>query len=155
MELKIRKLYRDFEEFIILNGFHGDNIVFDSKYTFYRGNVKSQNDTAITKCTECIKSFRILDKKIYSDHCPIHISSSISLKTSLDFINKCVKGVFNYDHLDVNHREKPPFKLSRVDVVKTVTSLNNSAENLRYEISHNNINSNALRGDVHTQSCHI
>ena len=65
------------KEMIILNGLVTKDKSFDSKFTFYRGNLRSQNDVILANEMENINNLNIMEKNIYSDHCPIAISCSI------------------------------------------------------------------------------
>ena len=92
--------------FTIANGFISIVNTYDSKFTFYRGKFNSQIDLAISSSITDVILFCSLDKKIYSDHCPISISCNIKYDVDLNTINECAKGHFNYDSLDINKRSK-------------------------------------------------
>ena len=82
----------------MLNGYYDENKTFDSKFTFYRGNVRSQVDLALSNKITEVNSFTILDKYIYSDHCPIVITCNITWKPSLLNVRDCSEGLLCYNH---------------------------------------------------------
>ena len=66
-------------KYFLLNGYSCREKIFDSKYTFYRGPLRSQVDIALSNNVQQNDSFSIIDKVIYSDHCPFVISCSIPI----------------------------------------------------------------------------
>ena len=99
----------------LLNGFIGNGKHFDTNFTFYRGMSRSQNDMVISNCIEMFSSFKILEKRIYSDHVPISSSIKIRISCSPSFILSCAEGTFSDDHLDINKRKLPSLNFSRID----------------------------------------
>ena len=79
-------------------------MIFDSKFTFYCGKLRSQNDLVITNSVDLISSFTIIDKVVYSDHCPNSTTCTINPVCSLDFITQCLNSAFNNNHWDINRR---------------------------------------------------
>ena len=120
---KIQRILQDDERLVMLNGLVSDQMVYDSNFTFYRGTLKSQVDIAFTNNLESVTSFKILDKTIYSDHCPVTLSCHFKHCFDLDLVNECAKGIFSYDNHDVNKRLKIPISWSRVDVVKAISHM--------------------------------
>ena len=57
------------EHFVIVNGLIFNDKLFDTDFTYYRGNVRSQNDLVFSNNIDVIESMKILGKQIYSDHC--------------------------------------------------------------------------------------
>ena len=77
------------QDMIIVNGVNYCNRNFDSKFTFFRGNVRSQNDITLTNRIDKMNSLKIEEKLIFSDHCPISITCTTSLSTPLEFVLEC------------------------------------------------------------------
>ena len=126
---KLLKIYNDDEDVKIVNGYEN----FDSKFTFYRGKVRSQVDYAVTNSIQGINSFSILQKTIYSDHCPLEITCMTATVPDLHFIKRCSEGLFSYDHCDVNKRICNPISLMKLDIPKVVESLNELGTHLLSE----------------------
>ena len=61
------EIYNRTSDFVIVNGFYDKNKKFDSNFTFYCGNVRSQVDLVISNRINDIISFTIMDKYIFSD----------------------------------------------------------------------------------------
>ena len=87
---------------MLLNGRIKDDFVGDSKCSYFKGPKKSQNDVCICNDVNDVKSFKISEKSIYSDHCPILLTIAVETSPSLTVIKECAKNTFNYDHLDIN-----------------------------------------------------
>ena len=121
----------------VLNGFN--NGLFESKFTFYRGKVRSQVDYVISNETHNIKSFTILGKSVYSDHCPIKLSVVVKFKPSIVTVKQCAEGLLTYNHYDVNKRIRKSVNVARLNMIDTIAALEQLAENLNLEIN-NNIN---------------
>ena len=112
---------------VVLNGLN--NRKFESKYTFFRGNARSQVDLAITNRPNEITPYKILNKLIYSDHCPMTFSSL--LKPSLHFIGECSRITFSYDHYATNKRIKIPLNITRIEIPKATSSLKELAQQIK------------------------
>ena len=104
---------------ILLNGLVYENKEFDSKFIFFQRCNKIFSNTL-----NSIDTFEILDKMIYSDHCPIVFSCTITPSIPLEFVYACSKGLFNYDHYDVNKRMRHPINMSRIDATTAVHNMN-------------------------------
>ena len=92
---KILQLISKNQELVVPNGLLHEKKKFDSNFTYFRGNLKSQNDLALSNNIDTINTFEILPKMIYSDHCPISISYTIPLRISMDIVHDCSKGCFD------------------------------------------------------------
>ena len=77
------------KDIIVLNGLYTDNFKFDSKLTYYKGERCSQNDFVMVNSIEGIISFNIMEKTIYSDHCPLSISYDVCIEVPLNLIEDC------------------------------------------------------------------
>ena len=131
---------------MIVNDLHYKNRVFDSKYTCYRGEFRSQNDVAITNCIDNVEEFNILEKLIYSDHCPIALSINAVTCIDLNFVLECTDGSMNYDHLDINKRNNSPIRISKINAQNVITEMKKFAEHLLNELSSNEMDNNTLCG---------
>ena len=115
---KLINVLKDNKYLVIANGFISGQVAFDSSYTFYREEWKSQVDFVFTNNIASIALFKVLDKNVYSDHCPIAIKLYTTIDVDLYFVNKCPKGTFDYDCYDINKRSRNPVDWRRVDVIK-------------------------------------
>ena len=87
---KLRKWINN-TNMILLNGLATYYKKFESKYTFYRGKLCSQNDLVFSNDISYVDSLKILEKKIYSDHCPISVSCTVRISVSLDDLKKTTR----------------------------------------------------------------
>ena len=107
----------------VVNGCITDHLVGDSDFTFFKGDSKSQIDLVICNNTQSVQSFNILDKLIFSDHCPISLTLGININPPLSIVRECNRHVFNHDYLDVNKRLTRPINTSRLDPVLLIRNL--------------------------------
>ena len=70
----------------IINGMQTNQTTCDSKFTFFRGRVKSQNDILVTNNTDMIKGFQIDDMILSTDHVPCTLHVEIEHEIGLDFL---------------------------------------------------------------------
>lgn len=119
------------KNFIVVNGLNWKDKIFDSKFTFYRGKQRSHNDLLVTNNIDIISSFKIMEKQIYSDHCPTTTTCNINPECSLEFIKQCSIGCFNDDHMDINKRKITPLKISKVDWGKALRELEEHSIHIR------------------------
>ena len=68
---------------------------FDSNFTFFRGALRSQVDLVISNKVHDINSFNIMNKVIYSDHCPFILCCSTNILPDLHLLRNCI-GLFSY-----------------------------------------------------------
>ena len=144
----LREIYIGASDFVMLNGYYDENKTFDSKFTFYRGNVRSQVDLALSNKITEVNSFTILDKYIYSDHCPIVITCNTTWKPSLLNVRDCSKGLLCYNHYDVNKRIKHPIPFSHINVVNVSASLKQLAEQLRIQFNDGILDVDIFNGKI-------
>ena len=67
---------------LILNNMSTDNKNFDGKFTFHKGDRKSQNDIVLSnfKAIHCIRDFKIHELNWNpSDHCPVSTIMQITI----------------------------------------------------------------------------
>ena len=131
---------------LIVNGLSWKGKVHDSRYTWYRGKLRSQNDLIISNGLDEIASLKIMEKEIYSDHCPVSLTYKIKPECSLSFINQCAMNVFNDDQLDINKRKLTPLKVERIEWSTALVDLENRADVIQERIDGgiNNEQLNAL-----------
>ena len=106
----------------------------DSKFTFYRGNLRSQNDLLLSNVPGRVVTFKTLGKTVYSDHCPP--SGRLTL---CSLLKDCSVGVFNDDYWDIHKRELAPLNCSEVDWIKATTMLEEDSPNLSRLIRDNDL----------------
>ena len=133
------------ENFVIINGLHTDSARCESNFTFFKGELCSQIDIAMTNSPECISSFQILEKSVYSDHKPVSLSITTKRKLPLHFVNSCAAELFLYNHYDVNRRPKRNMKLVKLDVAAVVSELEKVATDIERTLASNsNIDNSTL-----------
>ena len=103
------------KDIYIINWLVSKHKTFDSKFTFYRGNLHSQNYLVMTNNIDMISSFQIMDKLIYSDHCPSYVTCTVNPLCSMGFIRQCLDGAFNDGHWDINKRKVILLKFSTIN----------------------------------------
>ena len=119
---------------VIINGLIWKNTSHDSKHTFYRGKKCSQNDLVIANNPDMVSSFKIMNKEIYSDHCPNSCTFQIKVECSMDFINQCAMNSFNDDHWDINKRKLAPLKIEKIEWNKALVQLEEKADIIKEKI---------------------
>lgn len=128
----------------VINGLHNEKLQCDSNFTYFRNNLRSQNDLCISSDIDMVTNFSILPLTSYSDHCPIVLSVNILINTPISFINNCAKHLFSYSHLDINYRLLKPINLSKIDTFK----LMNQFELLANDIDENTCNVDLLADKI-------
>ena len=113
-----------------MNGLHTSKTQCESDLTFFRGELCSQIDIAITNSLESISSFTFLEKNVYSDHRPLSLSISAKAKLPLDLVDTCATNLFEYKHYDVNRRPRRTIKLDKIDVGKVVAEMEKAVQRL-------------------------
>ena len=78
-----------------------------------------------------------MKKLTISDHCPLQFSYFLEKKPAFELINNCTKGIFRYDHYDINTRVRRPIDFSNIDVVKVVSELEIKAEGILIKLNDN------------------
>ena len=114
----------------VVNGAITGGNVFDSEFTFFSGNRKSQNDWCLTSDLNSITDFRILPKCIYSDHCPCQVRISYDIWPALGTIYDCSIGHKSYTHYDVNRKLPIAIKVDRLNLVAFGETLEEKAEQI-------------------------
>ena len=111
---KLINVLKDNKNLVIANGLISSQVTFDSSYTFYRGEWKSQVDFVFANNIDSITLFKILDKNIYSDL--VQESSIRQLMLICISLTDVQKGTF--DCYDINKRSRNPINWRRVYVIK-------------------------------------
>ena len=119
----LNSILNEEKDFVILNGLHTSKTQCDSDFTFFRGELCSQIDIAITNSPDSISSFTFLEKNVYSDHRPLSLSISAKAKLPLDLVDKCATNLFEYKHYDVNRRPRRTVKLDKIDAGKAAEDI--------------------------------
>ena len=86
------------EKMALVNGCIMEDKVFESHYTFYRGDSRSHNDLILSNAMHNIESFSIMDNLICSDHTPTSVLILVNPNISLHQLRSCSDGVSNDDH---------------------------------------------------------
>ena len=115
-----------------------NNKIFDTDFTFFRGKLRSQNDTCLSNNIDMIDTFSILDKNVYSDHKPCVVEISTIPKASLSIVSDCALNTFKYDHYDINKRLKKPVQLLQLEVQNTIRTLDQCATTLTNVLRNSN-----------------
>ena len=135
----LRKLIEENEGIIILSGLIFNGHIFRTGSTFFRGESKSQDDIILVNDIRLINAFDIMKKLTISDHCPLQFSYFLEKKPAFELINNCTKGIFRYDHYDINTRVRRPIDFSNIDVVKVVSELEIKAEDILIKLNDNTV----------------
>ena len=119
---------------LILNGLTSESKRFDSNFTFFRGDTRSQNDLVMSNAISIVESLTIMEKDIYSDHSPISIVISVSPSCPLSFLQGCAQGLFSDDHWDINKRKIPSLVFSKIDWPNAIQDLENISASIMESI---------------------
>ena len=142
-----------YKKWNIINGAIFNNRVFDTKYTFFRGEVQSQNDICITNWMNDVKTFKICSKLIESDHCPCRMAFSSKVSPDLRLVEECSRNFKTHDHYDINRRIPKTVDLSRVNITRLYNDLEALAAELQNELSEgasNNWICNKLTNNIYS-----
>ena len=129
-------------DIFIVNGFITDGNKMESNFTFFPGNLRSQNDLVISNSLDLLESFTIVNKLIYSDHTPTCTSISVNPVCSLNLLYECSVGLSNYNHYDINKRRTCPLIFSKIDSAATLPKLEEQSR-----LISDHINNNVLGND--------
>ena len=97
--------------------------MMDSKLTFFRGRVSSQNDMVLANNVNMIHSFEIKNKLPVSDHCPCMLTLERRLSPDMSLINDCANGFQSYSHYDINKRINPAVNIKKLNLSQLNTEL--------------------------------
>ena len=128
----------------IVNGCMVDGKVFDSELSFFRGNVCSQNYLVLSNSLDIIYSFSIMEKNIYSDHCPISTIITVKHSSSLNLNRSCADGLVNDNHWDINKRRIPSLVFSKIDWICVVPCLEDLSRHISNSIQNNSLNNDQI-----------
>ena len=132
----------------IINGLWLPYTQFDSKLTFFRGRVSSQNDLCLSTCPAAIQSFHILDKLSVSDHTPCSLTVKVKSTVSIDMIKDLSAGNLDYSHYDNSTYIKKCVSLKNINATVFIRELSVLAEIIEPRIDDNSSNCNAIAEEM-------
>ena len=138
------------KDLLIMNGYTLDSKQFSSDFTFYRGKSRSQNDLVLSNAPDMIKSFTIKEKQIYSDHTPVSFVLSARPWCSIEFIQRCAKGVLSDDHLDINKRKVPSLNFNRIDWPQAIKDLEEKSPTINMSLQNPDMDNDHLEALITT-----
>ena len=142
-----RTLLRTLNEnksFHLLNGLQTRDLDCATDFTFFKGELCSQNDISLTNCVEMISSFQILDRNILSDHKPITVTLSRNPRPQLELVASCALDTLKHDHYDINKRVLQTVRLTQLDVPSCIDALDHAAAELKDIIEGGTFNNNEI-----------
>ena len=77
------------DDLFIVNGLNDSNITCESKFTFFRGDLRSQNDLCIMNNRTSIEEIMIQTKVSQSDHCPCLLTVKTRVNPDLRILDEC------------------------------------------------------------------
>ena len=107
-------------------------------------------DLIITSNANFITSFEIMDKEVYSDHCPIAVTCSTDVGSSITLVKKCSDGTFNDSHWDVNKRRIVPLDPTKINWEEAIVQLEQRGRDINQLINTNNISNDELNSLIST-----
>ena len=134
----------------IVNGLKTRTKTFDSKFTFYRGKGRSQNDWFITNHVDSIEHFVIGQKLRESDHTPLSMTLLVRKEITLGMIEALCAGHFSYDIYDRSKQMKPKISLERINTQDLALKFNDISVTVNEMI--NNVPDVDIISDVLTNS---
>ena len=126
----LNDILMEYNDILLINGLRTQNKYFDSKFTFYRSNRKSQIDVCLSNNANIINEFLILDKLYLSDHCPISLKFNVKISYPFQLLAGCTRGFLNYDHYDRSKDIKTRISLKDCDVRRVIQNLNELGNNI-------------------------
>ena len=121
-------------ECYIINSLSLENRCFDSKMTFFRGRVSSQNDICISNKPTNVRSFHNLKKMVMSDHTPCSLSVTVNSSTSTGLINDISASNFDDSHYDTNYTRKC-IKVSNINAANVIDDFLELANYIRRKLN--------------------
>lgn len=124
-------------DLVVVNGLNHNGIHHDSDFTYFRGELRSQNDWLITNTVDTVALFKILPKMVVSDHSPCAITIKYQLSTiSTLILEKCAGGNFDYSSHDKSTLLKPKIRLCNIDCSELmIQEFNQLAERITFSIT--------------------
>ena len=132
------------KSFHILNGIETGGMNFDTDFTFFKGELCSQNDISISNCLDMVQRFQILDRNIFSDHKPIAVTLSKKPRPQLEFVASCALDTLGHDHYDINKKILQTVRISQLDVPSCVAALDTAAVEFKKAIEGGILNNNDI-----------
>ena len=125
------RILKEERSFHVLNGLQYSDIDCDTDFTFFKGELCSQNDIALTNYVEMISGFQILDKLVLSDHKPISVNITMKPKIQLELVAGCAMDTLKHDHYDINKKVLQTVRLSHLDVPSCMSTMDVAASELK------------------------
>ena len=138
------RMIKEQKTFHILNGAQVGDLRCDSDFTFFKGELCSQNDISITNCIDMVSKFQILDRNLLSDHKPITVTLSKRPRSQLEFVASCALDTLKYDHYDVNKKVLQTVRLSQLDVPRCISALDLAAAKMKEYIEGRTLSNNDI-----------
>ena len=138
------RIMNENQSFHILNGSQIGNLDCDTDFTFFKGELCSQNDVALTNCIDMISDFQILDRNILSDHKPIGVTLSKKPRPQLELVASCALDTLRYDHYNINKKVLQTVRLSQLDVPRCIEALDLAAAELKQVIEGGTLSNNDI-----------
>ena len=129
-------IMREYKDLLIVNGICYNDRIMDSNFTFFRGSCTSQIDFVLCNCIDTIKTFKIHDKLLQSDHSPCSVEILLDSSPPIEIIDECARCFNSYAHVDINRGIKSTINVKRLDL----RNLGNSLQVLGNEIWANYMN---------------
>ena len=131
-----------------INGLSLENRCFDSKRTFFRGRVSSQNDICISNKPTNVRSFHIL-KMVMSDDTPCSLSVTVTSSTSTGIINDISASNFDDSHYDNSNYTRKCIKVSNINAAHVIDDFLELANYIRRKLNDNMaVNVDLLARDI-------
>ena len=125
------RILNENKTFHILNGLQFDDLDCDTDFTFFKGELRSQNDISLTNCLDMMSRFQILDKKVVSDHKPLAVTVSRIPRPQLELVADCALDTLKHDHYDINKKVLQTVRVSQLDVPSCIQALDLAAAEVK------------------------
>ena len=119
------------KSFHLLNGLRSQELICDTDFTFFKGELRSQNDISLTNCVDMISEFKILNRNPVSDHKPIAVTLSRKPTTQLELVASCALDTLKHDHYDINKKVLQTVRLTQLDVPSCIRALDAAAAEVK------------------------
>ena len=138
------RIMNEKKSFHILNGAQIGDLNCDTDFTFFKGELCSQNDISITNYLDMVSRFKILDKNIFSDHKPIAMTLSKKPRPQLEIVASCALDSLKHDHYDINKKVLNTVRLSQLDAAGWIDALDLAAAELKVVIDEGSLSNNNI-----------
>ena len=118
----------------LVNGLKMEHKTFDSKLTFFRGRVSSQNDWCITNCIGSISEFLIHSKLFISDHSPVSMCMDITRELTLSQVESISNSTLSDEFYDNSNVMKKKIQLKHIDTSNLPKEFDRIAESVKVSL---------------------